>query len=282
MISSRNLCTWKLITHQFTLFPEKMHGQRQIPLILIHQISALRGEEHKQREERGSFEVPEPRITSRMASITCSNCKLVGHRYTSCSVQLRPSLQMRKNQHKENRGPGDNSQQQPASSTPAATQQQPAAAPASSRPHKQASPAAAAKYARKQQKQKAGAATYARKQQKQQAAEASNARRQQQQPGAAPQASNARRRQQQQPEAAPQASNARTNARQHQEASAATKAMPPPARRSAPRAFTAPRSNQVNVDGGRPVRERTKSSRLKGYLNASKIHVKTWQELKRE
>ena len=51
------------------------------------------------KRRKGQFEVPQPKITSRMASITCSNCKLVGHRYTSCSAPLRPSLQMRRNQH---------------------------------------------------------------------------------------------------------------------------------------------------------------------------------------
>jgi hypothetical protein len=41
---------------------------------------------------KGKFEVPYPRDTSRMASITCNNCKLVGHRYTICQVSLIPGL----------------------------------------------------------------------------------------------------------------------------------------------------------------------------------------------
>ena len=54
----------------------------------------------KQTKRRKSqFEKPAPRDTSRMASITCSNCNLVGHRYLSCSKALKPSLAMRKNQH---------------------------------------------------------------------------------------------------------------------------------------------------------------------------------------
>jgi hypothetical protein len=38
--------------------------------------------------------------TSRMATITCSNCKLQGHKYTSYSEPLRPDLAMRKSNHK--------------------------------------------------------------------------------------------------------------------------------------------------------------------------------------
>ena len=51
------------------------------------------------KRRKGKYEVPRPKMTSRMASITCSNCKLVGHRYTDCQQPLKPSLQMRKNQH---------------------------------------------------------------------------------------------------------------------------------------------------------------------------------------
>ena len=49
---------------------------------------------------KGAFEVPAPRDTSRMGSITCSNCNVVGHRFTSCGVPLRPELQVRKNNKK--------------------------------------------------------------------------------------------------------------------------------------------------------------------------------------
>ena len=51
------------------------------------------------KRRRGKFEVPQSRETSRMATITCSNCKLLGHRYTNCTKTLQPHLQMRKNQH---------------------------------------------------------------------------------------------------------------------------------------------------------------------------------------
>ena len=51
------------------------------------------------KRRKGKFEVPAPRDSSRMASITCSNCKLVGHRYTNCQVALRPGLQTRKDDH---------------------------------------------------------------------------------------------------------------------------------------------------------------------------------------
>jgi hypothetical protein len=49
---------------------------------------------------KGKFEVPAPRDTSRMTSITCSNCNQVGHRYTSCLQPLKPSLEIRKANHK--------------------------------------------------------------------------------------------------------------------------------------------------------------------------------------
>ncbi|KAK1650008.1 hypothetical protein QYE76_067813 [Lolium multiflorum] len=55
------------------------------------------------KRRKGQFEVPAPRDTSRMASITCSNCKVVGHRYTSCQAPLKPQLQVRKNNHQSTR-----------------------------------------------------------------------------------------------------------------------------------------------------------------------------------
>jgi cytoskeletal protein RodZ len=35
-----------------------------------------------------------------MGTITCSNCKLQGHKYTSCTQPLKPDLAIRKNNHK--------------------------------------------------------------------------------------------------------------------------------------------------------------------------------------
>ena len=55
---------------------------------------------HQSKRRKGKFEVLEPKDTSRMATITCSNCKFLGHRYTSCTKPLNPQLEMRKNQHK--------------------------------------------------------------------------------------------------------------------------------------------------------------------------------------
>ena len=51
------------------------------------------------KRRKNQFENPAPRDTSRMASITCSNCKLVGHRYNVCSKPLKPALALRINQH---------------------------------------------------------------------------------------------------------------------------------------------------------------------------------------
>ena len=59
----------------------------------------LKGRRQEKRR-KGKYEVPKPKETSRMATITCSNCKLQGHKYTSCSVPLRPDLAIRKNNHK--------------------------------------------------------------------------------------------------------------------------------------------------------------------------------------
>ena len=38
----------------------------------------------KEKRIKGRFEVPKPKDSSRMATITCSNCGLQGHRYTNC------------------------------------------------------------------------------------------------------------------------------------------------------------------------------------------------------
>ena len=54
----------------------------------------------REKRRKGKYEVPKPKETSRMATITCSNCKLQGHKYTSCSKPLRPDLALRKSQHK--------------------------------------------------------------------------------------------------------------------------------------------------------------------------------------
>ena len=51
------------------------------------------------KRRKGQFEVPAPPQTSRMGTITCSNCGLLGHRYTNCGTRLKPSLQSRKNKH---------------------------------------------------------------------------------------------------------------------------------------------------------------------------------------
>ena len=51
------------------------------------------------KRRKGKYEVPAPKQTSRMGTITCSNCGLLGHRYTNCAAPLKPSLQMRKNNH---------------------------------------------------------------------------------------------------------------------------------------------------------------------------------------
>jgi hypothetical protein len=50
-------------------------------------------------EEEGKNEVPKPKDTSRMGTITCSNCNLQGHKYTSCLKDLRPDLVIRKDKH---------------------------------------------------------------------------------------------------------------------------------------------------------------------------------------
>ncbi|XBI53089.1 hypothetical protein VPH35_035376 [Triticum aestivum] len=54
------------------------------------------------KRRRSQFEPPAPKDTSMMASITCNNCQLVGHRYTSCKQTLKPGLALRKNKHQSN------------------------------------------------------------------------------------------------------------------------------------------------------------------------------------
>jgi hypothetical protein len=61
----------------------------------------FRGKPGKKQTKRrkSAFEVPTPRDSSRMGTITCSNCNKTCHRYTSCTSTLRPGLQARKRQH---------------------------------------------------------------------------------------------------------------------------------------------------------------------------------------
>ena len=54
----------------------------------------------QEKRRKGRFEVPKPKENSRMATITCSNCKVQGHKYTNCAQPLRPDLAMRKNNHR--------------------------------------------------------------------------------------------------------------------------------------------------------------------------------------
>ncbi|KAM3384138.1 hypothetical protein ACQJBY_008661 [Aegilops geniculata] len=97
------------------------------------------GKQQTKRRKK-QFEKPAPRDTSRMASITYSNCKLVGHRYTVCSKPLKPALAMRQNQHQPNRSHAS------ASSTAAApTRKRPSPCTAdvgTAPPGKKATPAA--------------------------------------------------------------------------------------------------------------------------------------------
>jgi hypothetical protein len=51
------------------------------------------------KRRKGQFEAPAPRDTSRMANITCSNYKQVGHRFSSCMQPLKTALQIRKTNH---------------------------------------------------------------------------------------------------------------------------------------------------------------------------------------
>ncbi|CAM0882313.1 unnamed protein product [Alopecurus aequalis] len=67
---------------------------------------------------KGQFEVPAPRDSSRMTSVTCSNCNVVGHKWPSCKVTLKPELQIRKNAHQASRhNLGEGSSTSGASST---------------------------------------------------------------------------------------------------------------------------------------------------------------------
>ena len=58
-----------------------------------------KGRNQTQRR-KGQFEVPKPKDTSRIGTITCSNCGKQGHRYTNCGDPLKPALAARKNKHK--------------------------------------------------------------------------------------------------------------------------------------------------------------------------------------
>ncbi|KAE8802790.1 hypothetical protein D1007_21438 [Hordeum vulgare] len=71
----------------------------------------------KENRIKGKFEVPKPKDSSRIATITCSNYGFQGHSYTNCRQQLRAELAMRKNKHVARTG---TSQPPTARSQPAA------------------------------------------------------------------------------------------------------------------------------------------------------------------
>lgn len=54
---------------------------------------------NQEKRRKGKFEKPKAKDTSRMGTITYSNCNLQGHRYTSCTKDLRADLLARKNKH---------------------------------------------------------------------------------------------------------------------------------------------------------------------------------------
>jgi hypothetical protein len=56
----------------------------------------------QEKRRKNKFEVPKPKVSSRMATVRCGNCKLQGHKWTSCSQPLRADLVIRKNNHKVN------------------------------------------------------------------------------------------------------------------------------------------------------------------------------------
>ncbi|CAM0946298.1 unnamed protein product [Alopecurus aequalis] len=66
----------------------------------------LRGR-RQEKGRKGKFEVPKPKETSRMATITCKNCKLQGHKYVDCLKELRPDLAIRKDNHRARRSLSD-------------------------------------------------------------------------------------------------------------------------------------------------------------------------------
>jgi hypothetical protein len=68
------------------------------PDIVPPDFKITRGRKAEKRR-KGKFEKPKAKDTSRMGTITCSNCKLQGHKYTSCTTPLRPDLLVRKNKH---------------------------------------------------------------------------------------------------------------------------------------------------------------------------------------
>jgi hypothetical protein len=68
------------------------------PDIIPPQFYITKGRNQEKRR-KGKFEVPKPKENSRMGTITCSNCKLQGQKYTSCTQALRPDRLIRKNNH---------------------------------------------------------------------------------------------------------------------------------------------------------------------------------------
>ncbi|KAE8793944.1 hypothetical protein D1007_31382 [Hordeum vulgare] len=72
----------------------------------------------KEKRIKGRFEVPKPKDSSRMATITCINCGLQVHRHTNCRQQLRPELALRKNKHVAPTRPRSEARSQPPPARP--------------------------------------------------------------------------------------------------------------------------------------------------------------------
>ncbi|KAM0845895.1 hypothetical protein ACQ4PT_056048 [Festuca glaucescens] len=197
------------------------------------------------KRRKGKFEVPEPKQTSRMASITCSNYGNVGHRYTNCGVPLNPSLQMRKSKHRENREAPTPTVAHAPATAPTAHAPAPPAAPAPTPPV--APPAGRAPTAKK----KAAAAPSAT--------------------GAATAKKKVA--------AAPSATRAAVAKKKTTPASATSAPTGAPAPFRAPRQAQAPATTCFTT--GMPGRERKESSRMKGYLTASNIDRLTLEDIKK-
>lgn len=75
----------------------------------------------KKNRRKSKDEGSVPTGRGRMTTITCSNCKRQGHKYTSCAQKLKPELELRKTKHKSNKTmPEDagSSAQAPAAQAP--------------------------------------------------------------------------------------------------------------------------------------------------------------------
>ncbi|XP_047050729.1 uncharacterized protein LOC124655949 [Lolium rigidum] len=101
----------------------------------------------QEKRTKNKFEVPKPKVSSRMATVRCGNCKLQGHKWTSCSMPLRADLSTRRMPEEASGAAGPSATTSPSAPRPSAPEPSARAAPSAPGPSARAAPSAAARSA---------------------------------------------------------------------------------------------------------------------------------------